>query len=45
VDGDYHDPTTFQALRQELGSAQRPAHYLAIPPGLFGMVVEQLAQA
>jgi glucose-6-phosphate 1-dehydrogenase len=45
VDGDYHDPATFQALRQELGSAQRPAHYLAIPPLLFGLVVEQLAKA
>src|SRR5262249_38045493 len=28
-----------------LGSAQRPAHYLAIPPMLFGLVVEQLAKA
>src|SRR5262247_490760 len=27
VDGDYHDPTTFQSLRKELGSAQQPAHY------------------
>ena len=27
----------------ELGDAQRPAHYLAIPPSLFGTVVEQLA--
>jgi len=42
VDGDYQDPTTFQAIRRELGSAQRPAHYLAIPPTLFGLVVEQL---
>src|ERR1044071_8518637 len=32
VDGDYGDVVTFQALRRELGSAQRPAHYLAIPP-------------
>src|SRR5262245_52231292 len=32
VDGDYKDLTTFQTLRKELGSAQRPAHYLAIPP-------------
>src|SRR6202007_3091663 len=31
VDGDYKDAATFQALRRELGSAQRPAHYLAIP--------------
>jgi glucose-6-phosphate 1-dehydrogenase len=45
VDGDYQDPATFQAIRQELGDAQRPAHYLAIPPKLFGLVVEQLAQA
>ena len=42
VDGDYKDPATFQALRKQLGSAQRPAHYLAIPPVLFGLVVEQL---
>jgi glucose-6-phosphate 1-dehydrogenase len=45
VDGDYNDPATFKAIRQELGSAQRPAHYLAIPPVLFGLVVEQLAKA
>src|SRR6266576_832845 len=45
VDGDYNDPATFQAIRQELGSAQRPAHYLAIPPALFGKVVEQLSKA
>ncbi len=43
VDGDYGDPATFQALRQELGAARRPAHYLAIPPALFGAVVGQLA--
>ena len=42
VDGDYNDPATFTAIRKELGSAQRPAHYLAIPPVLFGKVVEQL---
>src|SRR5580704_3794257 len=45
VDGDYQDPATFQAIRKELGSSQRPAHYLAIPPMLFGLVVEQLAKA
>jgi glucose-6-phosphate 1-dehydrogenase len=45
VGGDYNDPATFQSLRTELGSAQQPAHYLAIPPVLFGMVVEQLAKA
>jgi glucose-6-phosphate 1-dehydrogenase len=45
VDGDYNDPATFDAIRRELGSAVRPAHYLAIPPKLFGMVVQQLARA
>lgn len=45
VDGDYNDPTTFQALRKELGSAQRPAYYLAIPPVLFGTVVEELGKS
>jgi glucose-6-phosphate 1-dehydrogenase len=32
VDGDYKDPETFRAVRKEFGSAERPAHYLAIPP-------------
>jgi glucose-6-phosphate 1-dehydrogenase len=45
VDGDYQDPATFQAIRKELGSARRPAHYLAIPPALFELVVEQLGKA
>jgi glucose-6-phosphate 1-dehydrogenase len=42
VSGDDKEPATYQALRSELGSAQRPAYYLAIPPALFGLVVEQL---
>src|SRR6058998_2940713 len=45
VDGDYQDPATFRAIRKELGSAQKPAHYLAIPPVLFELVVEQLGKA
>ena len=45
VDGDYKDPATFATLRRELGGAEHPAHYLAIPPPLFGSVVEQLAQS
>ena len=32
VDGDYQDPATFAALRKAVGSAQHPAHYLAIVP-------------
>ena len=45
VDGDYKDPATFAALRAALGEARHPAHYLAIPPTLFGSVVEQLARS
>ncbi len=45
VDGDYNDPKTFQSLRRELGAAEHPAHYLAIPPALFGLVVEQLGKS
>ncbi len=45
VDGDYNSSETFQLIRKELGSARRPAHYLAIPPVAFGLVVEQLAKS
>jgi glucose-6-phosphate 1-dehydrogenase len=45
VDGDYLDPATFVAVRTALGSAEHPAHYLAIPPSLFEKVVEQLVQS
>ena len=45
VDGDYNDPATFTRLKQALGDAQRPLHYLAIPPSLFGVVAKGLKQA
>jgi glucose-6-phosphate 1-dehydrogenase len=45
VDGDYSDPATFVAVRKTLGSAERPAHYLAIPPSMFETVVEQLVKS
>lgn len=45
VDGDYRDSDTFKAIRQQLGDAQRPVHYLAIPPTMFEIVVNQLAEA
>jgi glucose-6-phosphate 1-dehydrogenase len=45
VDGDYNEPATFAAIRKSLGSAQRPAHYLAIPPVLFAKVVQQLGSS
>jgi glucose-6-phosphate 1-dehydrogenase len=42
VDGDYNDRSTFEQLRTTLDGAQRPIHYLAIPPTLFPVVVENL---
>jgi glucose-6-phosphate 1-dehydrogenase len=45
VDGDYNDLETFKQLRQILENAARPLHYLAIPPSLFGTVVENLARS
>jgi glucose-6-phosphate 1-dehydrogenase len=45
VDGDYNDPSTYRALRRELGDATRPVHYLAIPPSMFGVVARGLAEA
>jgi glucose-6-phosphate 1-dehydrogenase len=45
VDGDYNYPATFERLRQALGSASRPLHYLAIPPSMFAVVVRHLAGA
>src|SRR5262249_28513474 len=35
VEGDYESPATFDSLRVALGAAQRPVHYMAIPPALF----------
>jgi glucose-6-phosphate 1-dehydrogenase len=43
VDGDYNDRRTFDALRRALGEAQRPLHYLAIPPSMFAVVIEHLS--
>jgi glucose-6-phosphate 1-dehydrogenase len=45
VGGDYEKPGTFDLLKKTLGSASRPAHYLAIPPNLFTSVVESLAKS
>ena len=43
VGGDYEDPATYECLKQALGGATRPLHYLAIPPSLFGTVVQGLS--
>ena len=45
VEGDYNDPATFAQLKVELGGSQRPLHYLAIPPSMFPVVVQNLARA
>ena len=45
VDGDYRDPATFDRLKQELGTSQRPLYYLAIPPSLFETVTLSLNTA
>jgi glucose-6-phosphate 1-dehydrogenase len=42
VQGNYNDLATFTKLKATLGSARRPAHYLAIPPTLFPTVIESL---
>jgi glucose-6-phosphate 1-dehydrogenase len=43
IDGDYRDLATFKKLREILGKAQLPTHYLAIPPSLFPSVAENLS--
>ena len=45
VSGDYNDPRTFSAIKGALGKARHPAHYLAIPPALFEMVIKGLGAA
>ena len=45
VDGDYSDPATYARLKEALGLADRPIHYLAIPPSMFASVVHGLAES
>jgi glucose-6-phosphate 1-dehydrogenase len=45
VNGDYSDPATYTKLKQALGLATRPIHYLAIPPSMFASVVQGLAKS
>jgi len=45
VNGDYTNPATFTKLKQALGNAARPIHYLAIPPSMFSSVVQGLAKS
>lgn len=45
VDGDYRDPATYERLKEALNGATHPLHYLAIPPSMFGTVVQGLASS
>ncbi len=45
ISGDYRDAATYDRLRGALGNAQRPLHYLAIPPRLFTTVIAELARS
>jgi glucose-6-phosphate 1-dehydrogenase len=45
VDGDYAEKATFERLHRELGTAERPLHYLAIPPSAFSEVIDGLAHS
>lgn len=45
VGGDYTDQETFRRIREALGSASKPTHYLAIPPVLFPTIIAQLDQS
>jgi glucose-6-phosphate 1-dehydrogenase len=45
VQGDYAELSTYEAIKRELQGAARPTHYLAIPPSLFGKVVDNLGKS
>jgi glucose-6-phosphate 1-dehydrogenase len=45
VAGDYGSESTFTALSKALGGSRRLAHYLAIPPVLFGSVIRSIGKA
>ena len=43
--GDYGDEKTFKQLREVIGLAKNPIHYLAIPPSMFASVVSGLKKS
>src|SRR6266536_4539556 len=45
VSGNSNEETTYTKLRNALGGARRPLYYLAIPPSMFGPVVEGLGKS
>ncbi len=45
VAGDLNNGAMFADIKRALGNARHPLHYLAIPPDLFTVVVQNLTQA
>jgi glucose-6-phosphate 1-dehydrogenase len=45
VGGDFSDPALYARVSEAIGDAQTSVFYLEIPPSLFAMVVDGLAQA
>ena len=45
VSGDYRSEETYKRLREALGNAARPLHYLAIPPSEFETVAQGLSKS
>src|SRR5436309_1176739 len=45
VSGDYSNEATYAKLCTALGNSKRPLYYLAIPPSMFGSVVQGLQQS
>ena len=45
VSGDYGDEAAYTRLRKALGNAQKPLHYLAIPPSEFETVAQGLSKS
>src|SRR5262249_37929228 len=45
VKGDYRAPESFSALKDALQGAQHPTHYLAVPPSMFALVIENLGKS
>ncbi|MEO8483349.1 MAG: glucose-6-phosphate dehydrogenase [Acidobacteriota bacterium] len=45
VRGEYGEHSTFDRIKEALGQAAHPLHYLAIPPSGFATVVQGLADA
>lgn len=45
VSGDYRDQSTFNTLKEAIGTDRHPLYYLAVPPNMFEPVVQGLEQS